>query len=434
VISDIARLAASVSFDRLSPAAQDRLLLCLLANLSVGIAGVRHAVVPEPAAAGGRYRLLSGSRAGDPRAAAFWNGCVMHARTQDDFHPVGNLHIGTVVLPALLAVADESELTGANFLSALAAGYAVAVGLSRQFSPVTTPRGLRSTCLYAPFGATAAVARARAVSSAQMANALALTTAFNAGETQTWVDGSDEWQIHAGLGAQNGLVANDLAAQGVRGGEHALDGPAGFYRAVVGEAVSFKDIEADFDASNAIEETAIKRYPVSGICQSVVLAAEQVARELAAKAGRAAALRIELNAFEITYPGTLNRGPFRSFGDRLMSAAFCASSVVAHGGFRFDDFHSGPQAPRDELIGRTEVVPDAGLPLLSSRVIARTTDGGSITASVKDSRAAVAIDWSSIEPWAIALFQEAGRTRKDYEACRDAVRDLATAKQARLPI
>jgi 2-methylcitrate dehydratase PrpD len=143
------------------------------------------------------------------------------------------------------------------------------------------------TCLYSPFGATAAVARARKMSPEKMSSALALTTAFNAGVTQTWVDGSDEWQIHTGLGGQTALVTNELAAQGVRGGEHMLDGSAGFYHAVVGKDVLFKDIARDFEASPAIEETVIKRYPVSGICQSVVLAAKQIARELAAKGTRA---------------------------------------------------------------------------------------------------------------------------------------------------
>jgi 2-methylcitrate dehydratase PrpD len=433
LISDITRHVGSVSFDTLSPAAKERLLLCLLANISVGVAGIKHAVVPEPPAADGPYRTMSGRRVADARAAAFWNGCVMHARTQDDFHPVGNLHIGTVVLPALLTVADEGKLSGLDFLSALAAGYSVAVGLSRQFSPGTTPRGLRSTCLYSPFGATAAVAHARKIAPEKMSSALALTTAFNAGLTQTWVDASDEWQIHTGLGGQTGLVTNELAAQGVRGGEHALDGRAGFYHAVVGKDVVFKDIARDFEASPAIEEIVIKRYPVSGICQSVVLAAEQVAGEFAARGKRAESLRVEMNAFEITYPGTLNRSPFRSFSDRLMSAAFCSSSVVAHGGFHFEDFHTGPHAARDKLVGQTEVVSAPDLGLLSSRIIARAADGENVTAFVANSRDEVAIDWSSIDPWAIALWEEAGKTRADYEACRDAVRDLPRARQFQLP-
>lgn len=433
MIRDIAQRVAGLSFGDLSGSAKERLLLALLGNLSVAVAGVRYTLVPAPPE-GGKIRLFSGQTTSDPRAAAFWNAAAMHSRTQDDFHPVGNLHIGTVVTPALLALADETELSGADFVDGLAAGYMVAVGLSRLFSPKTTPRGLRSTSLYAPFGATAAVARARHMSVDAIASALALTTAFNAGQTQTWVDGTDEWQVHTGVAAQSGLVATALAAAGVRGGDHALDGPAGFYRAVVGEEVTFARVQSDFDnPSLGIEENVLKRYPVSGICQSVVLAAERAVAQLDAKA-QPRAVRIEMNSFEIGYPGNMNRGPFRSFSDKLMSAAFCASSVVASRGFTFGDFHSGGNAARDALIAATEVVVDPALPLLSSRVTLTTADGKTVTGQVANSRAEVALDGSTIDPWAIGLWEEGGRTRQDYERCRDAVRGLPRAANARLPL
>lgn len=432
MISEIAQRAVRLNYNDLSAAAKDRLLLSLLANLSVGVAGVRYALVPDPAVDGGKFRLLSGKRAGSATEAAFWNGAVMHARTQDDFHPVGNLHIGTVVTPALFAIADETDISGVEFLSALAVGYMVAAGLSRPFSPVTTPRGLRSTCLYAPFGATAAVGRARKVSADILGSALALTTAYNAGVTQTWVDGTDEWQVHTGLGAQTGLSTIRLALAGVRGGEHALDGPSGFFRAVVGQEVTFATVAKDFDTpSLGIEENVLKRYPVSGICQSVVLSAERAVAQLKPGA-EPRALRIHMNSFERGYPGNLNKGPFRSFSDKLMSAAFCASSVVAHRGFRFEDFHSGPHSVRDRLIAATEVLEDKALPLLSSWVEIDTAEGKAV-GRVENSRAEVALDWSTIDPWATGLWEEAGRSRADYERCRDAVRNLPHASSARVP-
>ncbi|GIK80517.1 MAG: hypothetical protein BroJett024_16220 [Alphaproteobacteria bacterium] len=432
MIAELAHHAGTIRFEKLSAAARERLLLCLLANLSVGVAGAKHAVVPEPAMSEGAYRLLSGRRAANARAAAFWNGAAMHARTQDDFHPVGNLHIGTVVIPALMAVADEAEMSGGDFLAALAAGYSVAVGLSRRFSPVTTPRGLRSTCLYAPFGAAVAVGVARSSPAQQLASAIALTTAVNAGTTQTWVDGSDEWQVHTALGAQNALLVNDLAAAGVRGAAHALDGPAGFYRAVVGQEVSFAEIAGDLDPSAAIEENVIKRYPVSGICQAVVLAAERAARQIDS-ATSVSRLRIEMNPFEMRYPGTLNRGPFHSFSDKLMSAAFCAASVVAHSGFRFEDFHSGAHAVRDSLTALAQVE-ESSLSLLSARVTIETAGGARIVGEVENSRDEVAIDWTSVDDWAAALWTEAGRTEREYAACRDAVRDLPESRRAKLPV
>lgn len=432
MLDEIARRVAALQFATLSAAAQQRLLLSLLCNLSVGVAGVRYVALPEPAAAGGSYRLLSGRTAKEARVAAFWNAAVMHARTQDDFHGVGNLHVGTVILPALLTLVDERKLSGREFLDALAAGYMVAVGLSRSASPITTPRGLRSTCLYAPFGASAAIAKARGAPPAQLISALALTTAFNAGQTQTWLDGGHEWQVHVGAGAQAGLQTNELAASGVIGGAGALDGPAGFFPAVVGRKTSFADIASDFDASAAIEENSIKKYPVSGICQSVVLACERLAPRLARDA-LITAIRVEMNPFEMHYPGSLNRSPFRAFGDRLMSVAFCTASVLHQRGFEFGDFHKGPDAERDRLADLVQVTEDERLALLSSRVVVTTRDGGTLTEYVENSRRDVAIEWDSVDDWARALWADAGRSSGAYEACRDAILELPTAAVTRIP-
>ncbi len=430
MLDEIARRVEALRYADLTPAARERLLLCLLCNVSVAVAGVPYVAIPEPQGSG-PYRLLSGRSVGDARAAAFWNAAVMHARTQDDFHPVGNLHIGTVVLPALMTVADEGGLSGVDFLDALAAGYMTAVGLSRSGSPLTTPRGLRSTSLYAPFGASAAVAKARRASQEQTISALALTTAFNAGQTQTWVDGGHEWQVHVGVGAQAGLMTNELAAAGVVGGLHALDGPSGFFRAVVGRETSFADIANDFEPSKAIEENSIKKYPISGICQSVVLACERLSAKLP-KGVAITAVRIEMNPFEMRYPGNLNRAPFRAFGDKLMSAAFCSASVLANRGFRFEDFHSGPHAERDRLTDIVEIAEDERLPLLSARARVTLSDGSTLTEHVENSRSEVAIDWNSVDAWAEALWAEVGRPRERYLACRDAILGLPKAANARI--
>lgn len=432
MIHQIAKRVIELDWETLNDPARSRLSLTLLANLSVGIAGVSYTVFSAPKSSG-PYRLLGGGTAADAAAAAFWNAAAMHARTQDDFHPVGNLHIGTVVLPALMAVADEVPVSGREFLSALAAGYMVAVGLSRRFSPITTPRGLRSTCLYAPFGAAAAVAKLRGASVDEVANALALAVSFTGGTTQTWIDGSDEWQLHAGLSSEGGYRAAEFARGGVVGGAHALDGPAGFYHAVSGERPSFAKLEADFDPCTAIEEIAIKRYPVSGICQSVVLASERIAVRLT-DPDRIACVDVRMNEFEMNYPGTLSRGPFHSFSSKLMSAAFCAGSTISHGHFHFRDFHNEINSEVSALIAKTNIKADAELPFLSAVIRVTLEDGNVLEERLLDSRMEVAIEWNGIDDWAASLWREAGRTEDEYESCRKLVSALADVPAVALPV
>lgn len=424
MIRDIAQRVVGLSLDDLTPLARERLELCLLANLSVGLAGVPYCRLPCPEAPGGRYPLLSGAGASDPRAAAFYNAAVMHARTQDDFDPIGNLHAGTVIIPAVLAVAEDTELSGKKFLEAIAAGYMVAIGISRFLSPKTTPRGIRSTGYYAPFGATAAVAKARGLDATLTGHALALTTVFAGGTTQAWLDGSDEWQLHVANAAETGIKAVDLALAGVLGGEHALDGPAGFHTSLLGERVSFDMIAADFDPSRALEESVIKRYPVSGICQSLVLAAERVRKKIADPAA-ITRIRVEMNPFEMGYPGTLNRGPaFHAFGERLMSAPFCAAAVIARGALQFPDFHGAADSVRDTLLPIVDVVADPERPMLSARILVTMQDGRVETGETRDSRAEVRLDWTTITDWGQTLWKEGGRDGDAFETCAQAIRAL----------
>ena len=432
MIPELGRRIAALELAELTPAARDRLLLALLGNLSVGIAGPRYVVVPRPAGPG-VYRLLSGGTAARADDAAFFNGAAMHARTQDDFDPVGKLHAGTVTIPALLAEADGRKVAGRDFLAGLAAAYMISAGLSHGPQAETTPRGLRATAIFAPFGAAAAVARVRRVSAEQAASALALTTAFVGGTTQAWLDGSDEWQLHTAQGARTALEVNNLAAAGVRGGARALDGQFGFLRAMAGRDFTWAEIERALDPSKALENNAMKRYPVSGSCQSIVLAVVRVARKLTCGPEAITRIQVHMNPKEYRYPGHVNKGPFRAFGDRLMSAEFCAASVLAHGKFVFDDFHAHESPARARLVGLTEVIEDPALPLLSARVSV-TTPQGIVEELLIDSRAAVGLDWTTMDDWAGELWREAGRSGDDFKRCRDAVRQLETASEVRLPL
>jgi 2-methylcitrate dehydratase PrpD len=428
MIHDIAARLEQVCFDSLSKPAQEKLLLCVLANATVAVAGTSITTLPKPPS-GGAHVLFDGSRTADARAAAFYNAAAMHARTQDDFHPIGNLHLATVILPAVMAAAGGRAVPGRTLLDAVAAGYAAAAGLSRQFSPRTTPRGLRSTCLYTPFGATAAVARVLGFRAAQTANALSLTASTVGGTTQCWIDGSDEYQLHTGLAASNALLACELTQAGVVGGEHALDGPAGLFAAVVGWVPSFAEIAADFDADAAIVDTVLKRYPVSGICQPVVLASERLRARLGAGEARSFALR--MRAFELGYPGTANAGPFTSFSDRLMSARYCVASVLAHGAFDFEAFVAPVSPEVQALVDGADVTGDEALPPLSCVLTVNGADGRRWTEEVIDGGAQLAVTPATVDAWARPMWRDAGRDDARYDAFREAVRDLPQSGDCR---
>jgi 2-methylcitrate dehydratase PrpD len=424
---------ASASWSRLSPSAKEKLKHCAIANFSVAVAGLPYVRLPQPPEAKDGHLLFSGKRTPAAREAAFWNAAAMHARTQDDFHPIGNLHAATVMIPAAMAAAETANSTGEQLLDALVAGYSAAAGLSCAFSPKTTPKGLRSTSLYSSFGAVASAGRLAGLDAAGLGNALALAASVAGGTTQCWIDGSDEWQLHVAQAAASGLRAVELTRAGVKGGEHALDGKAGFYHAHAGVIPAFTDIEKDFDAERAVLDTVIKRYPVSGICQPIVRVSERIAAQHRFRAEDVEALTISMNPYEMRYPGTLNKGPFRSFSDVLMSAAFCCASVLACGRFEFKDLFDLARPDRNRLIDLAKVQEDPALSTpLSCRIEVRLKRGETIADSLIDGGKALAIDGSTIDAWALGLWQEAGRPEAQYRRFRAAVDALERISARRL--
>lgn len=428
MIREIAQTLQQVRWSALSGPAQRKLLLCLLANVSVGVAGRAAMRLPRPAAGHG-HLLLDGGDTGSAREAAFYNAALMHARTQDDFHPIGNLHIATIVLPALIAEAERRDCSGEGFLDAMAVGYAASAGLSRQFSPASTPRGLRSTSLYTSIGAAAAVARLRGQGADGIANTMALATQSAFGTTQCWRDGSDEYQLHTANAASQALLCAELTEASVVGGLHALDGPSGFYPALLGKAPTFEAIASDFEPNAAIVDSVLKRYPVSGICQPVVRLTERLCAQLAGR--RVERVRVEMNAFEMNYPGTLNAGPeFRSFSDKLMSARLCVASVLEAGRFDFDAFLRPLSREAHRLVAATDVLPGDDLGTLGCRITLALEGGQSVQGELRSGGNELALDWTTIGQWCGELWASAGRSAAQCERAREAVLALPTASFA----
>lgn len=417
MIDKLARAASAIRYAELEDVAKDRLKLLILANLCVAQAGVPDVKLPRPEPGPGHF-LFGGSSTPRASDAAGFNAAVMHAPTQDDFHPVGNLHLATVIIPAVLAAAETMNCPGERTLDAVATGYMVAVALSRRASSISTPKGLRSTGLYTPFGATAAVGRLLGLDEGQMASALAITASLACGLTQCWADGSDEWQLHVATAAETGLRACSLTQHGFVGGHHALDGKAGLFNAMLGKQIAFADMAHDLTGGAAIMETIMKRYPVSGICQPLVFLAERMVTRHKIDPATITAVNIEMNPFELRYTGTMNKGPLRSFSDVLMSAAYCCSAVLNRGSLQFDDLMQQGNSGIHKLIAMTEVTEHPALPLMSARLRIIRRNGPALTDEVRDAGDIVSIAWTDVDEWGARLWGSLA----GYARCRDVTR------------
>ncbi len=321
---------------------------------------LRPAVLTDLAAAAGRVgglvpRLRAVVPDGGTAGRAFRLAARMHARTQDDFYPAGKVHVGTTVLPAALAVSEG------DVRPALAAGVAVIKAVSHVYRADAQSRGFRPTGLFAPLGAAVAAGVAMGLAPDQLASALALAAATAGGTNQAWVSGTDEWLVEVAVATRAGVEAALLAAAGAVGAPEAIEGPAGWANAFFGdEGARRLAVFLEGPAPLPLGPLAVKPFPVSGIAQVPSAAAAGLGRELGGARPRAMVVR--LAPTDVSYPGTTNRGPFRSRADSLMSIARCVALAYLDGAITVDRLDAAPRPDEQAVLDVVELVPDREIP------------------------------------------------------------------------
>lgn len=223
--------AAALSFDQLPAAARIHTGWILADTVAAIVAG---SAEPELRALAARQTegcatLVGLGRSTQPAMAALVNGCAGTFLEMDEGNRFSRGHPAVHVIPALLAL---SEQTGANadaFLSALVAGYEVGsrIGAASQLRGAMHPHGTWGTV-----GAAAACARLLGVDAAAMRETLNVSASMTiATSKRTMLEGGLVRNIYAGLANQNGLLASQLVGCGFTGERDGL-------RSLFGEIVS----------------------------------------------------------------------------------------------------------------------------------------------------------------------------------------------------
>ncbi len=198
-------------------------------------------------------------------SAAWANGALAHLL---DFDDTGFSHPTACILPAALAMAEETGATGGELVAAVCVGLEVFERMSssgRQYEHVLRGRGFHPTSLYGCSAAAAGAGSIVGLNPRQMGVALGLAAANAGGLTQhfgTWGKG-----IHAGNAARAGVTAVLLARKDYVADPEGLEGDYGFYSAFHGDGNYNLDKMADGLGTHwSIVDPGltVKRYPCCG--------------------------------------------------------------------------------------------------------------------------------------------------------------------------
>ena len=425
-LRELARFAARTDVRTLPPEVVDKGKACLLYAMAVGSACMRvkqpaqAAVATAGAGTGPATRFFDDAKC-DAGLAAFANGTLFHSRVQDDAHPAG--HVGVVVIPAALAMAETVAADGANLIAALVSGYETALRIGRDHAADLSARGFRTTPTYGVFGAAAAAGRLLGFDEHAMTHALALAANMAGGLREYSESGSEDFPFHAGTAAGNGIMATRLAAAGATSGPTALDGKAGFFRAYGEPGRDYAArLTADLGSVYEMLGVTYKPYPICQFHRGIVRGC-CLLRERAGSAPLASAT-VRMHPFEADFFGVRFAGPFTTFPQTFMSAPFCAALAWARG----DATLAGLTDYRAEdvlaLVPRIAIVADAGRPRYTPRIEARLSSGATLEWEERDAADAYLLTWDTACRMASVLSTEVGVAPADSQRLVAAVREL----------
>ena len=160
-----------------------------------------------------------------PGWAALANGAAGHAHDFDDTNFALLGHPSVPLLSTALAAAEAETADGRALVLGYVVGFEVDVALGTALNPGHYTRGWHSTSSIGTLGCAAAAARIMGLDVVQTRNALALAASHASGLKENF--GSMTKPYHAGHAARNGILAAQLAREGLTASETALEGKQG---------------------------------------------------------------------------------------------------------------------------------------------------------------------------------------------------------------
>ena len=163
--------------------------------------------------------------------AALVAGAAAHSFELDDTHDASMSHPGAVVFSAALAVGAEHESSDLEIFAAIAAGYEAIARIGRAANAARVlGEGFHPTPLFGVFGAVAAAVKLLGGNAGEIACAWGHALSLAAGSMQfSQVSrGAEIKRMHAGYAAHHGVMAAELAMQGIDAPRDALHGRFGF--------------------------------------------------------------------------------------------------------------------------------------------------------------------------------------------------------------
>jgi len=269
------------------------------------LAGVIRRLEPN----GGQATVWGRGETASAVNAVLLNGTMVQSYELDDGNPAGSIHSACVVLPTALAAAEylgTSKVSGERLLRAIIAGFEVGPRVGLCMSGEKMVRiGWHAPGIVASFPGAIASGIVLGLASDQFFHALGIAGTQASGLMAAQF-GSMVKRMQCAKGAQSGLYASLLAADGFTGIENIFEEKYGGFCSTFSHSADQFDLPALVDGLGSRWETmriGIKVYACAGGNQSAVGAVEELVRETGLKAAEVEEIIVKVTQGVVSHHG-----------------------------------------------------------------------------------------------------------------------------------
>jgi 2-methylcitrate dehydratase PrpD len=201
--------------------------------------------------------------------AAFVNGVLAHSLDFDDTHLPSVLHPSASIVPAALALGEATGASTHEVIAAAAAGYEICIrtgmaAYDRELgNSVFFERGWHATSICGALACATVGAKLFGLSAEGIGHAIGIACSMGAGIIEANRAGGSVKRLHCGWAAHSGVVAAQLAREGITGPVSALEGRFGFYQAYCGGTFFENEITDGLGEDWSIPDVFYKPYPAN---------------------------------------------------------------------------------------------------------------------------------------------------------------------------
>ena len=378
---------------RLTPEVIAKVKICLLDMLSrarsnVATSWSKQAIEIASRNNGGKSAIIGTAYRVAPCEAAFVNAILGHGLVREDMHTRSVSHLGVVIFPTLLALAQRRPVAGETFILATVCGYEIGGAVGSALADKDFVRLFRPTGTSGPIGAAGAGSILLGLSEDAMVSAVGLAANTVSGFNEWAYAGGDEMFFQAGFAARNAVTSVELAELGAFITETALDGRAGLFAALNrSDRVS---TVAPFSKDHLeIISVFHKPAPACNYAQTPSQAALALAVQDGIQSKDIASIRVRCSAAAVAYPGCNSAGPFDRILQAKMSIHYCVAATLVKGRIDEGNYRALSDAEIMRLVAATTVEADARFtaeyPRLQGAEVAVTLrDGRTVRRSLPD--------------------------------------------------